>query len=182
MADWRCDQSALQRGWRGRLPAERPDGVERVGWHLLVRHVEGGQHFTDLARETRQSVPWVRGRCNKAAMQVQRRLRAGGRPEALPQWAGDVRKGLSMAEQPQDASAGTDAETIAREALEQVVEAGGVGGPPAPAGAPSPAAGVAPPEEQPLEVVQRSAVTTGPLDVVQQAAEESFPASDPPSY
>lgn len=104
-------------------------------WHLLVCHVEGGQHFTDLARETRQSATWVRGRCNKAAMQVQRWLRAGGRPEALPQRAGGVRKGLSMAEQPQDASAGTDEETIAREALEQVVEAGGVGGPPAPDGA-----------------------------------------------
>ena len=77
MADWRCDQSALQRGWRGRLPAERPPGVAGVGWALLVRHVEGGEHYTDLARATRQSVPWVRGRCNKAAMQVWQGLRGG---------------------------------------------------------------------------------------------------------
>ncbi len=77
MADWRCDQSARQRGWRGRLPAERPAGVEGVGWALLVRHVEGGEHYTALARATRQGVTWVRGRCVKAAMQVQRRRREG---------------------------------------------------------------------------------------------------------
>ncbi len=82
MADWRADQSALQREWRGRLPAQRPAGVEPVGWVLLVRHVEGGQPLTALARETGQSVPWVRGRCNKAALQLRRELRGGGSDSA----------------------------------------------------------------------------------------------------
>lgn len=34
----------------------------------------------------------------------------------------------------------------------------------------------------PLDVVQKSALTTGSLDIVQETSEESFPASDPPSY
>jgi uncharacterized membrane protein len=33
-----------------------------------------------------------------------------------------------------------------------------------------------------LNVVQKSTRTTGPLDIVQQASEESFPASDPPTF
>jgi CBS-domain-containing membrane protein len=33
-----------------------------------------------------------------------------------------------------------------------------------------------------LDVVQESSLTRGPLDVVQAASEDSFPASDPPSY
>lgn len=35
---------------------------------------------------------------------------------------------------------------------------------------------------QALDVVQQSSRTTGSLDVVQQSSEESFPASDPPSW